>query len=172
MRHIVRPWSAVLSAHPGLAALLLLQLFCIGFFVWDVVADALLLNTGSTFPDSDAFETALVAVLAASMVGTISQIQRLSVRNQTVENQLKAASGAFAELLNNHFNGWELTASEREVALFAIKGLDIAQIAELRQTKSGTIKAQLNAIYRKASVSGRPQLISLFIEELMSEPLG
>ena len=31
----------------------------------------------------------------------------------------------------------------------------------------GTVKAQTNAIYRKAGVSGRSQLLSLFIEDLM-----
>jgi hypothetical protein len=29
------------------------------------------------------------------------------------------------------------------------------------------VKAQTNAIYRKAGVSGRPQLLSLFVDELM-----
>ena len=49
--------------------------------------------------------------------------------------------------------------------------MGIAKIAELRNTREGTVKAQLNAIYRKAGVSGRPQLISIFIEELMGERL-
>ncbi|MGB1147708.1 MAG: helix-turn-helix transcriptional regulator, partial [Alphaproteobacteria bacterium] len=56
---------------------------------------------------------------------------------------------------------------ERDVALFAIKGSSIAEISELRGTKEGTIKAQLNAIYRKADVTGRPQLISYFIEGML-----
>ena len=34
-------------------------------------------------------------------------------------------------------------------------------------TKDGTIKAQLNAIYFKAGVTGRPQLISFFIYEMV-----
>ena len=31
------------------------------------------------------------------------------------------------------------------------------------------MKAQTNAIYRKAGVSGRPQLLSLFIDDLMRD---
>ena len=58
------------------------------------------------------------------------------------------------------------------MALLAIKGLSLAEIADIRQTKQGTIKAQCNAIYQKAGVSGRPQLLSLFIEELMSDGLA
>ena len=39
----------------------------------------------------------------------------------------------------------------------------------MRGTSEGTVKAQTNAIYRKAGVTGRPQLLSLFIDELMGE---
>jgi DNA-binding CsgD family transcriptional regulator len=83
------------------------------------------------------------------------------------EDKLEKASGAFMDLLNTRFEEWKLTAAERDVALFAIKGLTVSDIARLRQTSEGTVKAQTAAIYRKASVSGRPQLLSLFIEDLM-----
>lgn len=62
-----------------------------------------------------------------------------------------------------------LTPSERDVAWFTIKGLSLAEIARMRQTSDGTVKAQSNAIYRKAGVSGRTQLLSLFLEDLMEE---
>ncbi|HLS58150.1 MAG TPA: helix-turn-helix transcriptional regulator, partial [Paracoccaceae bacterium] len=62
-----------------------------------------------------------------------------------------------------------LTPSERDVAWFTLKGLSIAEIARMRQTSEGTVKAQSNAIYRKAGVSGRAQLLSLFIEDLIDE---
>jgi DNA-binding CsgD family transcriptional regulator len=71
------------------------------------------------------------------------------------------------ELLEERFADWGLTPAERDVALFAIKGMSTAEIASLRSTSEGTVKAQTNAIYRKAGVTGRPQLLSLFIEDLM-----
>ena len=74
-------------------------------------------------------------------------------------------------MLEDHFEKWALTPSERDVALLAIKGLSNSEIADMRQTREGTIKAQCNAIYRKAGVSGRAQLLSLFVEELMGEGL-
>ncbi len=55
------------------------------------------------------------------------------------------------------------------MALFAIKGMSTQEIATLRWTSEGTVKAQTNAIYRKAGVTGRPQLLSLFIEDLMDD---
>jgi DNA-binding CsgD family transcriptional regulator len=71
------------------------------------------------------------------------------------------------EVLEEKFSEWSLTPAERDVALFAIKGLSTAEIAGVRSTSEGTVKAQTNAIYRKAGVSGRPQLLSLFIEDLI-----
>ena len=55
------------------------------------------------------------------------------------------------------------------MALFAVKGLSTQEIAVLRSTSEGTVKAQTNAIYRKAGVSGRSQLLSVFIEDLMRD---
>jgi DNA-binding CsgD family transcriptional regulator len=49
--------------------------------------------------------------------------------------------------------------------------MSISEIAVLRGSREGTIKAHLNAIYRKAGVSGRSQLVSLLVEDLMQEPL-
>ncbi|MEO0666613.1 MAG: LuxR C-terminal-related transcriptional regulator [Pseudomonadota bacterium] len=93
-------------------------------------------------------------------------------RSAQVESQLRAASGAFMELLEDRFRDWGLTPAERDVALFSIKGLSTQDIAQMRATSEGTVKAQTNAIYRKAGVSGRPQLLSLFIDDLMDGPLG
>lgn len=76
------------------------------------------------------------------------------------------------DLLDERFSEWGLTKAEADVALFAIKGLSTAEIAGLRQTSEGTVKAQTNAIYRKAGVSGRSQLLSLFIEDLMRDDVG
>ncbi|MEM9269998.1 MAG: LuxR C-terminal-related transcriptional regulator, partial [Pseudomonadota bacterium] len=50
-------------------------------------------------------------------------------------------------------------------------GLSNAEIAALRNTSEGTVKAQGNAIYRKAGVTGRPQLLSLFLEDLLDDAL-
>ena len=112
----------------------------------------------------------MAIALILGLVLTAREIRRVLGRQKAHgEQQLQVASGAFADLLEEHFEAWSLTPSEREVALLAIKGLSIAETAELRNTKEGTVKAQCNAIYRKADVSGRTQLLSLFIEELLAE---
>lgn len=88
------------------------------------------------------------------------------------EARLQRASGAFMDLLAQRFDEWGLTPAEKDVALFAIKGLSTAEIAVLRATSEGTVKAQTNAIYRKADVTGRAQLLSLFIDDLMRDENG
>ena len=85
------------------------------------------------------------------------------------EERLRRASGVFMDLLEERFTEWGLTKAERDVALFAIKGMSTAEIAVLRATSEGTVKAQTNAIYRKAGVTGRSQLLSLFIDDLMRD---
>jgi DNA-binding NarL/FixJ family response regulator len=42
------------------------------------------------------------------------------------------------------------------------------EIAGMRDSSEGTVKAQTNAIYRKAGVGSRTQLLSLFIDDLMN----
>lgn len=151
--------------------MLALQAVCAVFLVYDAGMDILQLEQRFNVRESDTLEYLIVLALVLSLAMTFRQFRALLTRNRHVEARLQAASGAFQALLDDHFAAWELTVSERDVALLAIKGLGIGEIASVRQTREGTVKAQLAAIYRKAGVSGRPQLISLFVEELMGEPL-
>ena len=85
------------------------------------------------------------------------------------EAQLQRASAAFMDLLEQNFTLWALTPAERDVAFFVLKGFSTLEIAGFRNTSEGTVKAQTNAIYRKAGVSGRGQLMSLFIDDLIAD---
>lgn len=107
-----------------------------------------------------------VGLCLGMVLGTL--LVRRAIRDlNRAEARLERASAAFVDLLNARFDQWGLTTAERDVALFAIKGLSVQEIARLRETSEGTIKAQTAAIYRKAQVTGRPQLLSLFIEDMM-----
>lgn len=155
----------------ALSGLLVVQAVCALFFLADVVADLVGFSVLTEGLAHKSLELTAVVALILGIVLTTLEIRRIRTRQRRVEAQLRAASGAFLELLDEHFDAWGLTPSEREVAMLSIKGLSIAEIAEVRQTKEGTVKAQSNAIYSKAGVSGRPQLLSLFIDELISDEL-
>lgn len=154
----------------ALWALVPLQLLFMGFFVWDIAAGVLGLRSE---PISWAMRELIeIGAALGLIVGFLIGVWALLVtirRNRAMEGQLRAASGAFAELLEERFQGWGLTPAERDVAWFTLKGFSIAEIASLRDTSEGTVKAQGNAIYRKAGVSGRTQLLSLFIEDMLEQ---
>ena len=123
----------------------------------------------------DLYELIELGAVGSLMIGVgmgIVALRRSEARVADAEARLRAASGAFMDMLEERFAAWGLTPAEKDVALFAIKGLSTPDIAAVRQTSEGTVKAQTNAIYRKAGVSGRPQLLSLFIEELMDGALA
>ncbi|WP_296475126.1 LuxR C-terminal-related transcriptional regulator [Roseinatronobacter sp.] len=85
------------------------------------------------------------------------------------EAQLQRACSAFMAVVEESFVDWALTPAERDVALLVLKGFSTQEIAGFRKTSEGTVKAQTNAIYRKAGVSGRGQLMSVFIDDLLTE---
>ena len=154
------------------AAILVLQAICTFFFLQEIAANLL----GLSIPQRDWRFLELIEIGAAlgllSGIGLSAWLLTRSLRRtRAAEESLRLASGAFADLLEERFETWGLTPAERDVALFSIKGLSTAEIAAIRDTSEGTVKAQTNAIYRKAGVNGRPQLLSLFIEDLMDGAL-
>lgn len=156
----------------GFVGLLLVQGVCAAFFLWDIFAPILGIRY-QPLPWS-VYEAMTVAAAIGLILGvgtTSLLLSRSRARTRHAETQLRLASGAFMEVLEDRFTHWRLTPAERDVALFSIKGLSTADIAQMRQTSEGTVKAQTNAIYRKAGVSGRPQLLSLFIDDLMDDSL-
>ena len=105
------------------------------------------------------------------VLGTVSAVLLLRHTRRrliTTQRQLQAASGAFMETMEEFFDEWALSPSERDVALFAVRGLSNAEIANLRGKSEATIKTQINAVYRKADVSSRTQLLSLFVDTLIN----
>lgn len=148
--------------------LLLVQAACVGVFVLD-----LLMSIFGFYPVPLAWTTrelmemgAGVGLVLGLIFGTILVWRAFSELTQA-KARLDLASTAFLDLLTTRFEQWALTAAERDVAMFAIKGLSVQEIARLRDTSEGTVKAQTAAIYRKACVTGRPQLLSLFIDDMM-----
>ncbi|WP_435259796.1 helix-turn-helix transcriptional regulator [Thioclava sp. FR2] len=148
------------------------QVICAFFFVSDILSSVLgLRSTPISWEMRELMEIgASIGLILGLLFGALAL--RKSFRERRVaEEKLRRASTAFLDLMQERFSEWGLTPAEKDVALFAIKGMTTAEIAGLRNTSEGTVKAQTNAIYRKAGVSGRPQLLSLFIEDLMQDAL-
>jgi DNA-binding CsgD family transcriptional regulator len=151
-------------------AVLLVQFLCTIFFVSDILSSIFGIYTRPLpWEVRELMEIgSAIGLILGLVVGTLMLRRTIKERNEAQE-KLRRASGAFMDLLEERFVEWALTPAERDVALFAIKGMTTSEIATLRATSEGTVKAQTNAIYRKAGVSGRPQLLSLFIDDLMRD---
>lgn len=152
----------------ALAALLALQALCAVFFVADVFGDlhavGLDLHT--------LFEGAVAMALVAGIVLGGVEMRRTLEQMRRAETALSVATGAFADLIDTYFSDWGLTPAEIDVALLTLKGLEVAEIAELRGAATGTVRAQLTRVYAKSGVSSRTQFVCLFIEDLLAEPIA
>ena len=138
-----------------------LQLGCGLVFALDVISEI------GKFDRNSWLELVGVIALSLGTIITINQFRHFARWNSKVGRELELASGAFQSVIDHHFDEWGLSDAERDVALFSIKGMSTADIAILRQTRPGTIKAQTSAIYRKSGVSSRAELLSVMVEELL-----
>ncbi|MEJ8566526.1 helix-turn-helix transcriptional regulator [Elongatibacter sediminis] len=128
-------------------------------------------------------ETIVILASIAMMVALATGIWRQNRSNRqlrhelaTLEEQAKAAKRSpvmvearhgFARLIQQQFEEWGLTQTEKEVAMLLIKGLSFKEIAAVRQTLEKTVRQQASSIYRKAGVNGRHAFSAWFIEDFL-----
>lgn len=120
----------------------------------------------------EALELAGVLGLLLGFVLGIMVLRKVRQEVNDVSSKLRVASQGFYELVQEEFTRWQLSPSERDIAMFVLKGLTNTEIAEMTGKKQGTIKAQCNAVFRKTGLSNRSQFTGYFIEVLMQEPLN
>ncbi|MFO6464087.1 helix-turn-helix transcriptional regulator [Jannaschia sp. KMU-145] len=154
----------------ALALLVAVQAVCAIVFVYDILVGVLGLRTVPlAWGLRELIEIgAALGLLLGSVLGALA-IRQSDRRRREAERRLHAASSAFMDLVEERFDAWGLTPAERDVALFSLKGQGLGDIARLRGTSEGTIKAQSAAVYRKAGVSSRTQLLGLFVEDMMED---
>jgi DNA-binding CsgD family transcriptional regulator len=149
-------------------ALIGAQTICAFVFLWDVVHD--LQEPGGIswhiLPEAMA-SVALFIGIAFEVVYLLHLLQRKA----SLERSVGMASAQLQDIIQSHFDSWKLTASERDVAALMIKGLSISEIASVRGSADGTVKAHLNAIYRKSNARNRAEVLSHIMDTLIDRPL-
>ncbi|NBW75829.1 MAG: hypothetical protein EBR34_08515 [Sphingomonadaceae bacterium] len=148
------------------ALVIALQVFAAIYFVGDSFADVTQ-NTGQGSKAEPVLESIVALALVAGIVLGFREFLASLEQSRRQERALAIARGELADLITQRFEEWGLTTGEREVALFALKGCDVAEIARLRGAAPGTIRAQLSQVYAKAGVGSQAMLVSLFFEDLL-----
>jgi DNA-binding CsgD family transcriptional regulator len=157
-------WPFALSA-----GLMTLQILAAAFFVVDGFEDGVTARVKGFNLDL-AIECVIALALLTGVVLSSRNIILLTQDLHRKEKSLARARGALTEHIKFRFREWGLTKGEGDVALFALKGCDIAEIARLRGAATGTIRSQLSQIYAKAGVSSQAMLVSVFIDDLLEKP--
>lgn len=148
---------------PLVAAIVVVQAVAAIFFVADALGDV----SEQGITPHIVIEALIAFALLAGVILGLRHTRMLLAEARRREAALQVARGALAEHVATRFGEWELTPAEAEVALFALKGCDAAEIAALRAAAQGTVRAQLSSVYAKAGVSSQAGLVSLFFEDLL-----
>jgi len=92
--------------------------------------------------------------------------ERKAERDEWRESARRALEGLGAAL-DAQFREWDLTPTEREVALFLLKGYSHKRIADMTGRRERTVRQHGVVVYQKAGLAGRAELAAYFLEDLM-----
>jgi len=153
----------------SLAVSFLVIAICEAFFLLDVFADFFQVDISTSWFDHNIIELITAVSLAPALVIIGLQIKRLLREHREAQDSVRVAAGELLTVIYSKFDQWQLSPSENEIALLLIKGLTAQEIADMRNTRPGTVKSQSSTIYQKAGVRGRSELVAYFVEDLLSE---
>lgn len=147
-------------------AVIFLQMVTAVFFVVDCIEDQVS-EASHGFSLDAAMECLIAFAMLCGIILNSRYIVRLRRELRWKEHSLANARGALADHIALRFAEWGLTPGEGDVALFALKGCDISEIARFRGAAAGTVRSQLSQVYTKAGVTSQAMLVSLFIDDLL-----
>ena len=135
------------------------------FFLYDIIIDVMK-------GDESALHLIIegIVFLTTSVFFTYEVIRVMQLSKDLRKEQDKVArlSGELSQVIQNDFQAWKLSESEKEVAILLIKGLSMNEIGELRGVKEKTVRQQATSIYTKSKCPNRHELAAKFIEDLLN----
>lgn len=112
-------------------------------------------------------EIAASVSLGIAFVLVRRDMRRSNLAKDCETEKLRTLRSEFDAFLQRRFVVWGLSTAEADIALLTLRGLRISEIAEIRNTREGTIKSQLSSIFRKSSVHNRTEFVAQFIDEFL-----
>jgi DNA-binding CsgD family transcriptional regulator len=76
------------------------------------------------------------------------------------------------KVVNKQFTNWEFSPTDKEIAIYLLKGLSLKEIALLRGTTCASTRQQAYLIYRKAGLGGRAELSAFFLRGLLQSDVA
>ena len=150
-------------------AIVVLQALAALFFVIDSITDVEL-SPGGILADFSWLEVGIAMGSCSPESAWVPCLRASSSSKRASANRSsRVAQGALAEVISQRFAEWKLSGAETDVAMFSLKGCTIGEIARMRGSAEGTVRAQLSQVYAKAGVTSQPTLVALFIEELLQD---
>lgn len=70
--------------------------------------------------------------------------------------------------IEKQLNKWGLSESEKEVAVYLLKGFSLKEIGEFRGGSEKTARQHASKVYEKSKLSGRAELSAFFMEDLLN----
>jgi DNA-binding NarL/FixJ family response regulator len=153
---------------------MVIQLSCFSLFMVDLLYEVHLAaaegGTNALLNPIHLISEGLALLLLGTGFGIANSLLR-RIRSNMNENRqmLESLRGQFDSVIAERFHAWGLSSAESDIALLSIRGLKICEIAQLRHTAAGTIKAQLSAVYKKSGVASRTELLALFMDEFLDQ---
>ena len=97
-----------------------------------------------------------------------SSLNEAESKVHKITERFKEARREYFEIIQQQFDDWNLSQSEKEVALLMLKGLNFQEISTIRNTKVKTARHQASSIYSKSGLEGRHELSAWFIEDFIA----
>lgn len=107
------------------------------------------------------------AVWRSRAAGLADQLSATAADAAHWRGEARVLLAGLGAAIDSQFDRWHLTAAEKEVALLLLKGLSHKEVAAARGISEATARQQAGSVYRKAGVTGRPDLAAFFLEDLL-----
>jgi DNA-binding CsgD family transcriptional regulator len=94
-------------------------------------------------------------------------LERQTAERDAWRRSAETALEGLARAMDMQFDAWKLTAAEREVALYVLKGHSHKRIARVTGRSERTVRQHAAAVYEKAGLGGRAELAAFFLEDII-----
>lgn len=101
--------------------------------------------------------------LATELVSTRRTLAERQAERDAWQASAEGALRSMAEAVGTQLTRWELTPTEREVALLLLQGLGHKEIAARTGRSERTVRQHAVSVYDKSGQSGRAELAGFFL---------